>query len=139
MSYGEIVDASSIACFQLVALSAWSLTAFYGPIYLNNAKHYGWGSCHTGFVRYARDMFFKSLCVAVLFGSWGLQMWYTGVTPVSERPFGWLIVGVVPVMAAIYHDLVAHVLRETRWAWCSYLVGASLVIGANLSRLLLFE
>lgn len=137
--YREIIDASFIACLQLIALSAWSLTAFYGPIYLNNARQYGWGSCRTGFVRYARDMFFKSLAVTTLFGAWSIQLWLTGVAPMSERPLGFLIIGVTPLLMVIYYDLIAHVLRETRWAWYSYLTGLAAVIAANLARFLLLE
>lgn len=137
--YNEIINALFIACLQLIALSTWSLTAFYGPIYLSNARKYGWGACRTGFVRYARDMFFKSLAQAVLFGAWSLQFWLTGVEPMNERPLGWLIIAAVPILGGIYHDIIAHVLRETRWAWYLYLGGVVAVIAANLVRFLLLE
>lgn len=128
----DIFNTLFIASVQLVALTAWSLTAYYGPIYFRAVRSGGWGSCRVGFPRYARDMFFQSLVIAVIFATWSYRLWFGALPPMRERLLGELTMVAAPILFLIQHDLVLHAIREVRWAWWLYVTGIVAIIAANL-------
>lgn len=130
----NLFDALFIVSVQLVALSSGVLSTYYGPIYVNTAIQEGWGSCRAGFIRYARDMFFQSGLLFIIFATWSLRLWYGGLPPMSERFLGEMTMLAIPALFLVKFDLVLHAIREVSWAWRSYLVAAGAIIGANLVR-----
>lgn len=127
-----ILNSLFIASVQLIALTAWSLTAYYGPIYFNAIRRGGWGSCASGFPRYARDMFFQSLVIAVIFAVWSVRLWRGEPPPMSERYLGEITIAAAPILFLIQHDLVMHAIREVAWAWRLYVLGIVSIIAAHL-------
>lgn len=129
----SLIDLLFVISVQLVALSCGVLSAYYGPIYVNAAYNQGWGACRTGFIRYARDHFFQSALLFIIFASWSLRLWYGGLPPMSQRFLGEMTMLAVPALFIVTFDLVLHAIREVRWAWVSYLLAGVGIIAANLA------
>lgn len=119
---------------QLVTLSTLTLSVSYGTVYWSAFRKNGWGSCSQGFTRYARDMFWQSLCLALLFGAWSVRLyWNENPIPIWDRGLGPLTVigtfGLFLVSLDIIRDRLVSKTPPHIFFW----LAAVMIIVGNLS------
>lgn len=123
---------------QLVALCSITLAVSYGTVYWRAIRAGGWGSCSQGFTRYARDMFWQSLLLFGIFGTWSARLWVgDNPTPVWDRFLGPVTVAAVSGLLLVQLDVIRDRLVSRTPPHYLFWTASALIIAANLAAGLL--
>jgi hypothetical protein len=133
-----LLDAIFNSLVQLTALCSLALAVNYGLIYWRAVRTNGWGSCSVGFTRYARDMFWLTVSISIIFGVWSARLWaFPDPVHIWERWLGEVTYGGVAALFAVELDLLREAL-PTRSPPRFLFWGAVVVItAANLAAFLI--
>lgn len=123
---------------HLVVLSTLTLSVSYGSVYWTAFRKGGWGSCSRGFTRYARDMFWQSLFLTILFGAWGVRLyWNENPIPIWDRGLGPLTVIATVGLYLVSLDMIRDRLISRTPPHIFYWTAAVMIIVGNLAAVVL--
>lgn len=121
---------------QLLTLCSITLAVSYGTVYWRAFRKDGWGSCSQGFTRYARDMFWQSLALSLLFGVWGLRRWlFPPEVPLVSTFLGPITFLSVVILLFVMLDIIRdRLVSRTPPHWLFWTAAGLITVG-NLAAL----